>query len=147
MIKLSDYFTLDEMTVSQTASRNDIDNTPPAAIVETLTKTAKRMDHVRRLLGRPINVLSGYRSPEVNAAVGGSRTSSHMTGEAVDFICPNFGTPEQVFNKIKESGVDFDQLIVEFGRWVHIGFGPRMRRELLIAGRGPNGKTHYEKVT
>ena len=101
------------------------------------------MEHVRTLLGdRPISVLSGYRSPEVNKAVGGSPTSAHRTGHAVDFICPSFGTPAQVAAFLAKNLKDFDQIIEEFDQWVHIGFGPGKRKQLLTA-RKVGGRTKY----
>lgn len=129
-MKLSEYFTLEELTTSQYAARNNLSNIPGGEILENLKKTAQKMDHVRRLLGHPVIVSSGYRSPEVNNAVGGSNTSDHMNGLSVDFICPAFGNVESIVDKIDKSGVEFDQLINEFGKWVHIGFGSKMRRQV-----------------
>jgi len=126
-VKLSEFFTLEEMTITQVRS---VGNVPNALKLENLTRTAMKMDHIRRLLGRPIIVSSGYRSPEVNKIVGGSPTSDHMQGLAVDFICPGFGTVDEIVEKIDKSGVEFDQLFNEFNRWVHIGFGPKMRRQV-----------------
>ncbi|MFZ2972228.1 MAG: D-Ala-D-Ala carboxypeptidase family metallohydrolase [Ferribacterium limneticum] len=130
-MKLSKYFTLDELTFSQTAARIGIDNTPSMEMANQLGLTAYHMDKVRELLGHPVIVSSGYRSPELNAAVRGSATSSHVRGEAVDFTCPGYGSVREVFDAIRESDICFDQLIVEFGRWVHIGFDARMRGQCL----------------
>lgn len=141
--RLSDHFSLAEMTHSATAARKGIVNVAPPAIVDTLILTADRMEKVRALLGdKPITVLSGYRSPAVNKAVGGSKTSAHMTGHAVDFICPRFGTPAQVAAHLAKHLTGFDQIIEEFGEWVHVGFGPGKRRELLTA-RKVGGRTRY----
>ncbi|CAM3251691.1 D-Ala-D-Ala carboxypeptidase family metallohydrolase [Asticcacaulis taihuensis] len=123
------YFTLDELT--HTEHRN-IDNTPSPEMVETLRQTAQQMDRVRTLLGKPIRVNSGYRSPALNAAVGGAPNSAHMSGYAVDFVCPGFGTPLQICQKIIASDIRFDQLIQE-GTWVHISFDPRLRMQQLTA--------------
>lgn len=143
---LSDYFSLDELTISQEATRRGIDNTPAGDALLALTATAKKMDAVRRLLGRPILPSSGYRCPELNTLIGSNSKSDHPKGLAVDFICPGFGSVQQVFDKIRLSGIGFDQLIFEFdGAWCHIGFGPRMRRQQLIA-KHVNGKTVYEVV-
>jgi len=128
---LSDYFSLDELTISEVAARKGIDNTPSPELLLVLQGTAKKMDAVRRLLGRPVLASSGYRCPELNTLIGSDEKSDHPKCLAVDFICPGFGTVRQVFDKIRLSGLEFDQLIVERGRWVHIGFGPRMRRQCL----------------
>lgn len=142
-MRLSPHFHLAELTVSQTAARRGLDNTPDAAMIEQLKRTAARMEHVRAILGnRPILISSGYRSPAVNKACGGSRTSAHMTGHAVDFTCPGFGRPYEVAKTLSLELTDFDQLIQEFGQWVHIGFGPGRRNQLLTARR-VNGRTIY----
>lgn len=142
-MRLSDHFSLAELTVSATAARRGISNVPPPLVIDTLILTADRMEKVRALLGdKPIIVLSGYRSPAVNAAVGGSKSSAHMTGHAVDFICPRFGTPAQVTAHLAKHLTGFDQLIEEFGDWVHVGFGPGRRGQKLTA-RKVNGRTVY----
>lgn len=141
--RLSAHFTLAEMTASATAARKGIDNTPPGPMIDQLILTADRMEHVRALLGgHPIRVLSGYRSPAVNRAVGGSKNSAHMTGQAVDFICPGFGSPAKVAAFLARELKHYDQVIEEFGDWVHIGFGPGKRMQALTA-RKVNGRTKY----
>ena len=131
-MRLSSHFTLDEFTASQTAARRGIDNTPPAEVMPALIKTAQGMEAVRvRLGGAPISISSGYRSPELNAAIGGSKTSQHTKGEAADFICPRFGSPTEVVYALRDSGIEFDQLILEFGRWVHISFAAKPRHMVL----------------
>lgn len=145
MTKLSDHFTLKELTASATAERKGIKNVASAAVLDTLILTADRMEKVRQLLGdKPITVLSGYRSPEVNAAVGGSRNSAHMSGHAVDFICPGFGSSRAVARHLARNlpAGSYDQIIEEFGQWVHIGFGPGKRGQKLTAKK-VNGKTVY----
>lgn len=142
-MRLSDHFTLAEMTFSATAARQGISNTPPQAIIDQLTLTADRMEKVRDLLGgKPIRVLSGYRSEAVNRAVGGSASSAHRTGHAVDFTCPEFGTPAQVASHLAKHLTGYDQIIEEFGSWVHIGFGPGQRMQKLTA-RKVRGRTTY----
>nr|WP_312294698.1 D-Ala-D-Ala carboxypeptidase family metallohydrolase [Brevundimonas diminuta] len=144
-MRLSDHFSLAELTVSATAARKGISNVPPSLVLDTLVLTADRMEKVRALLDdHPIIVLSGYRSPAVNAAVGGSKSSAHMTGHAVDFICPRFGTPAQVAAHLAKHLTGFDQLIEEFGEWVHVGFGPGKRGQKLTA-RKVNGRTVYSQ--
>lgn len=134
MIKLSEFFTLEELTISQQAARSGVNNIPSGELLDNLKKTAFIMDKIRRLLGRPVIVSSGYRSAEVNKAVGGSLTSDHVNGLAVDFICPGFGDVDDIVEKIDKSGIEFDQLFNEYGRWVHIGFGSRMRRQVKRIG-------------
>lgn len=123
---LSEHFSLAELTIT----RQPLDNTPPANLLPNLTETARQMERVRELLnGAAILVTSAYRSPAVNAAVGGSPTSGHMKGYAVDFIAPRFGNPLAICRKLATSDLKFDQLLQE-GTWVHISFDPRMRREV-----------------
>lgn len=127
---LSPHFSLEELTTSQTAARRNLDNTPPAAVLEHLKATALRMEAVRALLMRPILVSSGYRSAAVNAAVGGVANSAHVQGWAVDFISPGYGDPFHICKAIAASKIEFDQVIQE-GTWVHISFAPTMRRQWL----------------
>ena len=135
-MKLTDHFWLSEFTESQTATRHGIDNAPSPEIIQNLRHTAQQMEAVRVALGsKVITVSSGYRCPELNAKIGGSATSQHMTGEACDFVCRSFGDPHDVPLKIAETpGIGFDQLIYE-GTWVHISFisprQPKPRREIL----------------
>jgi hypothetical protein len=142
--RLSAHFTLAEFTTSNTAARKGIPNVAPPEIFDTLVLTADRMEKVRALLGnKPIRILSGYRSPAVNKAVGGSKNSAHMTGHAVDFICPEFGSAAKVAKFLSLHLTAYDQIIEEFGEWVHIGFGPGRRMQLLTA-RKVNGRTVYK---
>jgi len=126
--RLTAHFALEELACTQ---HREIDNTPPPEVVGTLRTTAARMEEIRRLLGdRVITVSSGYRCPALNRAVGGARTSAHLTGHAVDFNCYAYGAPRDVCGAIAASNVGFDQLIEE-GAWIHISFDPRMRRQVL----------------
>lgn len=136
MTYLSPHFTLEELTLSETAERLGLDNVPPPAVLETLKRTAMGLESVRvRLGGAPILVSSGYRAPAVNRAVGGSPNSQHMRGQAVDFIAPRFGTPRAIVDALAESDVPYDQCILEFGRWVHISFSDAPRRQALVIDR------------
>lgn len=132
MTRLSPHFTLEEFTLSQEAIRRGWDNTPPPEAIERLKHTALGLEAVRVRLGAPIIISSGYRTQQVNHAVGGSANSDHLRGDAADFIAPGFGPPAQVCAALRDSGIDYDQLILEFGRWTHISFSPRMRRQALI---------------
>lgn len=144
-MNLSSHFTLAELTNSQEAVRKGLDNSPTPEILENLRQTAAGLERVREILDEPMFISSGYRSPKVNAAVGGSRTSQHMNGEAVDFTSPNYGTPLQICQAIVSNAdfIDFDQLIYE-GTWVHISFSDTPRREVLTA-RFAGGKASYTR--
>lgn len=148
---LTQHFTLQELIFSQTAARKGIDNTPTQAIIQNLRRTAEQLEVVRTLLGgKPILISSGYRCPALNAAVGGSKNSSHMLGLAVDFTCPAFGSVFETAKAIAESDIDFDQLIYEFGTWVHLGFstgtGRRKVNTIFADGRGYRDGLHLEEV-
>lgn len=132
-MNLTTNFTLEELTASQIAIRKGLDNTPRKGVFSWLVNTAENMEKVRVVLNNyPIIISSGYRSPEVNAAIGGSKTSQHMEGKAVDFTCPRFGSPEDIVRAIKKSTIDYDQLILEFNSWVHISFSDTNRKQVLI---------------
>ena len=136
MIYLSPHFTVDEMTFSQTAERQGIDNMPGPDQLAALRRTAMGLEGVRvRLGGAPILISSGYRCPALNRAIGGSAKSQHMAGEAADFTAPRFGSPREIVDALVDADIGYDQLILEFGRWVHISFAPRARRHALIVDR------------
>lgn len=133
---ISPHFTLDELLFSQTAERMGLDNTPGPDELAALKRTAMGLEAVRvRLGGAPIVITSGYRSPTVNAAVRGSRTSQHTRGEAADFIAPRFGNPRAIVDALADSDVPYDQLILEFDRWVHISFSHQPRHHALVIDR------------
>jgi zinc D-Ala-D-Ala carboxypeptidase len=124
MTRLSEHFTLAELTVSETAARRGLDNTPPPSALGNLVRLAALLEAVRTQIGRPVIVISGYRAPEVNRLVGGNTGSAHTAGRAADIISPAFGTPLQLARAIEASGLPFDQVIHEFGRWVHVSIAP-----------------------
>jgi len=128
-MQLSEHFTLEEFVRSQTAQSAGVDNTPPAHVIRELQRTAVMMEGVRRVLGHPITVTSGYRGPALNTLVHGVLNSAHLTGRACDFVCPEFGSPADVCRALvphmKELGVD--QLILEFDRWTHLAWEPQPR--------------------
>jgi len=133
-MKISEHFTLEELSFSEAAARLGLDNTPIPIVITNLGRVAAVMERIRTLLGdRPIVVHSGYRSVEVNRAVGGVVTSAHCRGLACDFVCSAFGTPAEVALAILKSDIEYDQLILEYG-WVHVGLaqeGLLCRREAL----------------
>ena len=123
-VMLSPHFTLQEFTYSETASRMGLDNTPTLEAYINLQRLADTMERVRSICGdNAVTITSGYRAPEVNTACGGSSNSAHMYGLAADFIIPGFGDPYDVCKAIEIylEPLAVDQLIWEYGDWVHLG--------------------------
>lgn len=128
---LTPNFPLAHLIRSETAEQQRIDNFPPPEVLENLKVLAAGLEQVQALLGHPLEISSGYRSPALNAAVGGSTTSQHVQGLAADFVCPAFGPPLEVARAISASAITFDQCILEFGHWVHLSFSPQPRGRVL----------------
>lgn len=144
-MNLGAYFTLEELTVSQAAARRGLKNQPGATELANLRElVAQILDPLRESVGRPVVVSSGFRSVLVNRAIGGASNSQHTLGQAADFIVPGM-TTQQVVDRIRALGLPFDQLIEEFGSWVHVSYGPRHRRQVLRARRTSAG-TKYEVI-
>ena len=154
-MKLSKNLSLSEVTKSLTANRLGISNEPDDWAKENLRQVAINVfQPLRSAFGCPIYVSSGYRSPDLNSAIGGSSRSQHMEGRALDLDADVFGncTNSQIFNWIKEN-VEFDQLIWEFGDednpdWVHVSYvyGGDNRCRCLKAFRNDKGKTEYKII-
>ena len=152
-MKLSKFVSLAEVIRSDTAKRKGIDNSPTAEHLENLKVISGEVfDKVREYFGVPLFISSGYRSAALNKAIGGSATSDHNLGRALDLDQDGHGngvTNADVFNYIK-SNLDFDQLIWEFGTdknpdWVHVGYRKgENRKQVLEAYRDANGKTKYK---
>lgn len=124
-MKLSENFTLDELTRSSTADRLGLDNTPSEEVTANLKRlTNLILQPLRDHLGRPITINSAYRSPRVNASVGGSPRSQHMLGEAADIRVANMEVTELV-EIVKDLGLPYHQLINEFDSWVHVSVAPK----------------------
>lgn len=124
MTYLTPHFSLEELTLSQSAQRMGIDNTPSSDDLANLQRLAATMEKVRALLNdKPILISSGFRCPEVNSAVGGARASAHCKGLAVDFTCPGYGSPRDIVALLRRymGELEIDQLIHEFDAWVHLG--------------------------
>lgn len=144
-MNLTPHFTLSELVASQEATRNHIDNTPPAAIVNNLMRLAELLEQVRALVDAPIIVSSGYRSPALNQLVGGAANSAHMLGLAADIHTDKL-VPKELTEMISKSGIMFDQLIDE-GRWVHIGLSADVpRRQVLTAKFGGGGGGYVKGI-
>jgi len=124
-MNLSEHFTLAEATHSQEAARKGIDNSLPSGeVVMTAAKTAVKLEKVRVILGnKPISVSSWIRCLALNRALKSKDDSKHVLGEAVDFICPAFGSPLDICRELirQKVLVGFDQLILEH-TWVHISW-------------------------
>ena len=99
-MRLTPHFSVEEFVASQTADRRDIDNSLTSNLLASARNTCNGLEQVRSLLGNlPILISSGYRSPELNRAVGGSKSSQHMLAQAVDFTCPGFGSVADTIEK------------------------------------------------
>lgn len=149
--RVSEHFFWNEMLTSATADKYGVINVP---VTETHTNniiaTANKMETVRSLLGnKVIVVLSCYRTAKVNKLVGGSTTSAHLEGMAVDFICNGAGDPTTIVSILRKNQkvLKFDQIINEFDRWVHIGWSDKERGEILKATKSHNkAKTIYTRI-
>ncbi len=137
-MQLTANFSLAELTVTD----RNMPNVPNEAEVASLRSLAEMiLQPLRDALGKPVRVNSAFRSEAVNRAVGGTATSQHRLGQAADIHVPGM-TSVEVAKKIVALGLPFDQVIEEFGSWVHVSYGPRRRRQQLTAVKS-SGKTVY----
>lgn len=142
-MQLSEHFTLDEFTVSQTAARANIPNIPTESDIACMKGLCINvLEPIRIYTGKPIILSSGFRSQAVNSLVGGSKTSAHLFGCAADINSPGMAAID-LAKLIIKLNLPFDQLIVEFGQWVHVGV-PVPKREILTAMKN-GGQTVYLK--
>jgi hypothetical protein len=149
-MQLTEHFKLEEMTVSPTAKKLGLSNTPtPEHIANMKYCCEKILEPVRAKFG-PVKINSSYRSPAVNAAVGGSKTSQHVNGQAIDFEVPGVDN-KKVADWVADN-LEFDQVILEFysasdknSGWVHVSIkkGGGNRRQRLIATKSKDGGTKY----
>ena len=148
-MNLSANFNLKEMTKSDTATRLGLDNTPGEAEIESLRLLCEKvLQPVRDHFGKSVTVNSGYRSPESNAAVGGSKTSDHCKGQAADIEIP--GVPNAELAQWIMDNCDYTQLILEFytqgipdSGWVHVSFDPSNLKMQELTAVKVAGKTQY----
>lgn len=131
-MKLSKNFTLDEFLVSQTAERRGIDMTPPPEVIENLQRLVTGCLQPLREETGPIFISSGFRPLSLNTLIGGSVTSEHVNGNAADFKVIR-QTPFETCELIVAMGLPFDQVIHEFGRWIHLGVRDVLRGQQLTA--------------
>jgi hypothetical protein len=155
-MKISEHLDLSEVMRSDMAKRKGISNQPTPEHLENFKKLAENVfEPIRKKFNQPIIISSGYRSKALNDAIGGSSTSQHCKGEAIDIDMD--GTIGQVTNKMIfeyiKSSVNFDQLIWEFGNndnpdWVHVSYSStgKQRKEILKATKNSSGQTSYQKI-
>ena len=149
-MKLTENFTLAEMTKSETALRYDMDNTPGEAEIANLKLLAENvLQPVRNHYKKGVKVNSGFRHPEVNAKVGGSKTSDHCRGQAADIEIPGVANAE-LAEWIRDN-LEFRQLILEFytpgvpdSGWVHVSYVAGDNKKQVMTAMKENGKTVYK---
>ena len=149
-MKLTENFSLAEMIKSETALRQGLDNTPGDEEIENLRKLSENvLQPIRDAYGRGVKVNSGFRHPDVNAAVGGSRTSDHCRGQAADIEIPGVANAE-LAQWISEN-LEFRQLILEFytpgvpdSGWVHVSYVEGDNKKQVMTAMKENGKTVYK---
>ena len=127
----SPHFSGREMTISQEAARHGIDNSPGADVERYLARLCSTVLEPMREHFGPLHISSGYRCPKVNALVGGASSSAHMEGRAADVIAPGASLRTMV-EWLKPSRLPFDQVILEFGSWVHVA--------IARGGEAPRGQ-------
>lgn len=140
------YFTFEELSHSDTAVKKGIRNVPTAEAQANLKALVDRiLDPLREVYGKPIYVNSGYRSPELNKALGSaSKTSQHMTGHAADITAGSRAENKRLFTLIQTLDLPYDQLIFESGNlaegpdWVHVSFDPKRNRRERLRWDGKN---------
>ena len=148
-MNLSANFTLKELTKSDTATRLGLDNTPDEETIENLKLLCEKvLQPVREHFGKPVTINSGYRSPESNAAVGGSKTSDHCKGQACDLEIDGVANPD-LAQWIMDN-LDYTQLILEFytqgqpnSGWVHVSYNPEKLTKQELTAIKVAGKTTY----
>lgn len=141
------FFTIKELTASETAKRNGIDNRPSQDVTSALVALVDNvLDPLRQAYGKPIVVTSGYRSIKLNKAVGGASSSQHVKGEAADIRSVSDDPKENkvIFDLIRKLNLPFDQLINEYNYdWVHVSFSRFKKRCQVLAATKKNGRTIY----
>ena len=148
-MNLTKNFTLPEMTKSETALRHGMDNTPGDAEIENLRRLCEQvLQPTRDHFAKGVKVNSGFRAPEVNAKVGGSKTSDHCKGQAADIEIP--GIPNADLAKWITENLEFTQVILEFytpgvpdSGWVHVSYDPANLKKQVLTATKQNGKTVY----
>ncbi len=148
-MNLSANFTLNELTKSETALRHGLNNEPTSEVTENLKVLCEKvLQPIRDHYGKSVKVSSGYRAPEVNAAVGGSKTSDHCMGQAADIEIA--GVPNHELAEWIQNNLAFTQVILEFytrgipdSGWVHVSYVPNNLKKQSLTAVKENGKTVY----
>lgn len=130
-MNISARFKVEDAINSHTATYLGIDNTPNDEQMKNICQAAEWLERVRFYLKFDLAINSWFRSPDLNKVLGGSPNSAHLHGWAIDFTCPRFGNPYKVALAMQLSLIAYDQLILEFGEWVHISFDPQKRKQDL----------------
>ena len=153
-MKLTEHFTLEEMTVSPTAKKLGLSNQPTPEHIENMKYCCEKiLEPVRAHFGKPVKINSSYRSPLVNKAVGGSKTSQHVNGQAIDFEIE--GLDNKTVADWVADNLEFDQVILEFytkgdknSGWVHASIKKEggNRKQRLVATKSKAGGTTYTPV-
>jgi zinc D-Ala-D-Ala carboxypeptidase len=147
-MRLSKNFTLSEVTRSNTAKRLGIDNSPKNQHLKNMQRLITNLIQPMRDALGPIRITSGYRSPELNRAIGGSKKSQHSKAEAVDIQFWSEGQMNNriIYNWVLQSNIEFDQMINEFDyAWIHISLKEKNnRKEVLEAYKDKEGDTAYK---
>jgi hypothetical protein len=143
-MNLSESFTLDEFTRSNTAIRKGINNNPTAWQIANLTALCVNvLQPIRLAIKAPMNITSGFRCGALNRAIGGAPNSQHIEGKAADINVDGF-TTEGLYQLIKHSGIEFDQCIQEFNQWVHVSYNPGNNRNQCLRAFKKGKATVYE---
>ena len=151
-MKLTENFSLNELTKSKTAERKGIDNTPSAEHQENLKSLCEMvLQPIRDHFGQVVSISSGYRSPELCVAIGSSTKSQHAKGQASDFEI--FGVSNKELADWIDENLDYDQLILEYWKesdpnsgWIHCSFNTQGNRKQYLRAYKENGSTKYEPV-
>ena len=152
-MKLTENFSLNELTKSQTAARKGIDNTPSTEHQDNLKSLCEMiLQPIRDHFGQVVSVSSGYRSPELCVAIGSSTKSQHAKGQASDFEI--FGVSNKELADYINENLDYDQLILEYWKgedepnsgWVHCSYTNGSNRKQYLRAYKENGSTKYEPV-
>jgi uncharacterized protein YcbK (DUF882 family) len=134
MNQISKHITLNEAIESPTALRMNIDNTPTSEVLSNMQYVAENLfEPIRKWYKKPIKINSFFRCVALNKAVKGSASSQHVKGEAIDISAGNKIENKKIFDYIVSSGLDFDQVILEFGGvWVHISLKKEKNRKQIL---------------